>query len=154
MKLFKYTLEELKDAVANSTSVRQALDKLGVIPAGGNYRTFKKAIKEFSIDISHFTGKGWNKGRKFQPKRPIEDYLSNGHTIQSHKLRLRLLKEGVFQHICSSCQLTTWNNKPIPLELDHKNGQHIDNTLSNLRLLCPNCHAQTSTYRGKNKKHS
>jgi predicted HNH restriction endonuclease len=49
------------------------------------------------------------------------------------------------------CNNTEWNGQPIPLELEHKNGNNQDNSLNNLCLLCPNCHAQTSTYRGKNK---
>ena len=48
------------------------------------------------------------------------------------------------------CGITEWNGQPTPTELDHINGVRTDNRLENLRILCPNCHAQTKTYRGKN----
>lgn len=54
-------------------------------------------------------------------------------------------------HTCNKCKNTTWNNQSIPLELEHKNGNSDDNSLENVELLCPNCHAQTSTYKAKNK---
>ena len=49
------------------------------------------------------------------------------------------------------CELTEWREQLITLELDHINGDNKDNSLDNLRLLCPNCHSQTPTYRGRNK---
>ena len=52
---------------------------------------------------------------------------------------------------CSECGIDSWNNKPISLELEHKNGNSSDNSLENVCLLCPNCHSQTSTYKVKNK---
>jgi len=151
MKLHKYTSEQLTFAVKNNVSMRQVLLTLNVSPYGGNYDTLRKALKYFNLDISHFTGQHSNKGRTFPKRqRPLSDYLSNKCFITSHKLRLRLLRENIFQPICSSCKNTEWMNKPIPLELDHISGINDDNDLSNLRLLCPNCHAQTDTYRGKN----
>lgn len=146
----KYTDEQFIEAVKSSTSVRQVLSKLGLKEAGGNYAITKQRIKKLGLDISHFTGPAWNKGKKIGPKRPLEDYTSNKHPIISHRLKIRLLKEQVFLHQCSVCNLTEWLNKPIPLELDHINGNHEDNSIENLRLLCPNCHAQTDNYRGKN----
>ena len=66
------------------------------------------------------------------------------------KLKNMLLRDGVFQPVCSSCNSAEWLGKPIPLELEHIDGNCRNNTLENLTLLCPNCHAFTSTYRGKN----
>ena len=57
-------------------------------------------------------------------------------------------------NICSVCKNKEWNNQPIPIELDHINGDASNNKLENLRLICPNCHAQTSSYKGKNKGRS
>lgn len=151
-KLRGYTDQQVMDAVASSTSNRQVLAKLGLAEAGGNYKCLKLTFERLKVDTSHFTGKLWNKGKILSPKREVSEYLSNSKSIQSHKLKLRLLKEGIFEPKCYSCDNTEWLEQPIALELEHINGDHSDNTLSNLTLLCPNCHAQTKTYRGKNKK--
>lgn len=148
------TKEEFYKAVATSFSIRESLQKLGLTPAGGNYETFYKRIKDFHIDTSHFTGKLWNKGKVLHPKRPIEDYLSNSFSIHSHALRLRLIKETLKGNICEMCHNTMWLGNSIPLELNHIDGNHVNNTLSNLQILCPNCHALTPNYRGKNVGHA
>ena len=70
--------------------------------------------------------------------------------ITSSALGRRLLRDGVLAPACSQCGGTSWQGVPIPLELDHVNGDRADNRLENLRLLCPNCHAVTDTYRGRN----
>lgn len=147
----KYTIEQVTEAVNTSFSIRAVLIKLGVAPQGGNYKIVYNLCSKYNISIAHFTGQGHSKGKTLPPKRLIDDYLSNKFPIQSDKLRKRLLKEGIFKPVCSSCLNETWMNVPIPLELEHKDGNHNNNHLSNLCLLCPNCHALTSTYRGKNK---
>jgi len=149
MKLKKYTFKQLKKAIRNSNSLRQTLIQLGVSPYGGNYDVLKKAIKHYDLNISHFSGQAWNKGKSLEPRRSLEQYLNNEAPIQSNKLRNRLLKQEVFPHQCSLCKRKKWFNLPIPLELDHINGDNKNNNLSNLRLLCPNCHAQTATFRGR-----
>lgn len=152
MKLKKYTLTQLKDAVESSVSIRQCLQKLKVAAYGGNYTGFHKAIKFYNIDTSHFTGMNLT-GRTLPLRRKsIDEYLTKNSNIQSFKLKKYLLEENIFKPICSSCNLSTWLTGLMPLELDHINGDNSNNELSNLRLLCPNCHALTSTYRGKNKK--
>ena len=151
MKLHKYSKEQLIEAVKASTSMRQILLKLNVAPYGGNYDVLRKALQHFNLDTSHFKGQAWNKGKQLPRKRLLDDYLTNKIFIQSYKLRNRLLSDGIMERRCCNCELTTWQNLPIPLELDHINGNNQDNRLKNLRLLCPNCHALTPTYRSKNR---
>jgi len=91
-------------------------------------------------------------------KFSLADVLVKNSHYQSNKLRKRLLKECLKHHRCETCKRTHWCGKPIPLELEHIDGDNSNNELTNLSLICPNCHAQTSTYRGKNygkaiKKH-
>lgn len=147
----RYTEEAFIAAVAASTSKRQVMLKLGVIAEGGNYATISRHIKTLGLDTSHFLGQAARRG-SHRPIVPIERYLNNEVATKSNELKRRLLREGILQPICVSCHNTEWLGKPIPLELDHKDGDNQNNHLDNLRLLCPNCHAQTPTYRGKNIK--
>jgi len=140
MKLYKYTEEELRAAVKENKSIRQVLLVLGVDAFGGNYETFKRAVKHFDIDTSHFMGQAANKGRNFGPKRPIEAYLDNSHAIASAHLRNRLLREKIRLWKCEKCKLENWFKEQIPLELHHVNKDNKDNRLDNLKILCPNCH--------------
>lgn len=140
----KYTPEILQDAVSNSTSIKQVLEHLGLKYAGGNHSHIKKKISELKIDTSHFLGQGHNKGKTFSSKRkPIEFYLIKDCPVQitSHCIRLRLIKEGLKEPRCECCGSDTWLGREIPLELHHVNGNHFDNRIENLQILCPNCHA-------------
>lgn len=148
----KYSQKELRAAVQASYSIAEVCRKLGLKVAGGNYATLKQRFEDWDIDISHFRGQGWNIGLKFQPKvkKPIEEILVENSSYQPYKLKRRLLKEGLKNAICEACLRETWNQQPIPLELHHLNGVRNDNRITNIQLLCPNCHAQTDNYRGKN----
>jgi Zn finger protein HypA/HybF involved in hydrogenase expression len=148
-----YTIEEFKSAVQGSYSIAQALTKLGVSPRGGNYRVFKKFEKLYAIDTSHFTGQGHLKGKTHNfNTTPLNEILVKDYEYSSNKLRKRLISEGIKEHKCECCGLNEWLGELIPLELDHIDGDHYNNTLENLKILCPNCHAKTPTYRGKNKR--
>ena len=110
-----YSKEELEGIVKECISIRQVLARLGLsLKGGGNYKTVNSFIKDLNIDISHFKKQGWNKGVKFGPKRPIEEYLSNEVSIQSFRLKNRLIKEGIFEAVCSSCNLTRWKDVNYP----------------------------------------
>ncbi len=91
MKLRKYSEKQLREAVKNSFSLAQTLKRLGVVPCGGNYQVLKKAISYFKLDISHFTGKLWNKGKKVGARKPLKKYLNNEIRITSYKLKKRLI---------------------------------------------------------------
>ena len=150
----KYTIQQLQDACKTSYSYRNVMKQLGIKEAGGNYKTIKNKIKANNIDITHFTGRGWNKELKFKPTKPkqLSEILIANSNYQSHRLRLRLIKENYFEHKCYNCNLTQWCDQPIPLELEHIDGDHSNNQIENLTLLCPNCHALTSTWRGRKLK--
>lgn len=145
----KYTKEQLEEACKQAKSYRNVMSQLGLKEAGGNYATIKQKIVKYQIDISHFTGKGWNKNLVFKPNPPIptSELLINNSNYQSHKLRKRLLKENYFEYKCYNCNLTEWMNQPITLELEHIDGNHTNNQIENLTLLCPNCHSLTPSWR-------
>lgn len=148
-----YDDAKLEEAVKSSTSIRQVLKRLGIVEAGGNYFTVKKKIRELNIDVSHFTGKGHLRGKRntWSPKIPLDEILVKDSTYGStSKLKARLIREGRFEKKCYCCNNTDWLGVPIPLELEHRNGDRFDNRIENLTLLCPNCHALTPTYRGRN----
>lgn len=74
-----------------------------------------------------------------------EDFATLGH---ARRRRILFDEQG---GACNHCKLTTWMGKPIPLELEHKDGDRTNNSRKNLELICPNCHSLTPTWRGRNK---
>ena len=155
MRKRKWTDQDFVEDVRTSTSYAQVIEKLHLRAAGSNYDTVKRKINELHLDVSHMTGKAWNQGVRYTPLResqPLSEILIEHSTfVNANHLRERLLKEGIKQHRCECCGNTEWLGQPIALELHHINAIRDDQRLENLRLLCPNCHALTDNYRGKNK---
>lgn len=151
----KWNNEDFILAVKESYSYAEIMRKLGLQPAGGNYDKIKRTIKQLNLDTTHMTGQGWNNGIKYKnprPPMPIEEILvENSSYVSSNSLRKRLLKEKIKEPKCECCGATEWLGKPIALELHHVNGIKDDLRIENLQILCPNCHAFTDNYRGKNQ---
>lgn len=99
-----------------------------------------------------YKGNQGMQGKKTNGKyKTAEEYLQ-GDCIQSHKLRLKLLRDGIKTACCEKCGLSEWLGEPIPLELHHKDGDHYNNNLDNLAMLCPNCHAIEPNNSGSSSK--
>jgi transposase len=155
---YKFTKEDYEKAAMVSKSIAGVCRELNIRPVGGNYKTINNKIKEYGINIEHFTGQGWNRKENFKPfgkTYEIDDILTNKvkYTATS-KLRLRLIKDGYKENKCEKCGLKEWMGNQIPLELNHINGDNMDNYLENLEILCCNCHAQTYNWRGRKIKKS
>jgi len=153
MKPRKWTEKQLRDASIGSKSVRQVLGLLGLKQAGGNYHQIKKYLEFYKINTSHFTGQVWNKGLKLigKPRILLSDILVKNSHYQSFKLKKRLFIAGLKSPKCEECGWAQKNKDGyLPLELDHINGDHFDNRLENLRILCPNCHSLKPDHRGRN----
>ena len=154
----QYTKEWLEELCAESYSYSEVLRKAGRKPGGGSNETLKKKILEYNIDVSHFTGRSWQKRPDYEPrvgtkeKYSLEEVFKEHSTISQKVLRGYVERHKVIPYKCSNCGCDGhWLNGVISLELDHINGDNTNNLIENLRYLCPNCHALTETYRGKNK---
>ena len=84
-------------------------------------------------------------------QRLLSEILTDGVYHNATKLKNRLFNEGVKEYKCEKCGISEWNGKHITLEIHHINGNHNDNRLENLQILCPNCHSQTINFNGKSK---
>lgn len=113
-----------------------------------NPKTINPVLQRLGIEYAgNQSGKGQTKKN---PKMTLIEYLATSKDIQSNKVRIKLLEEGYKEHKCECCGLTEWLGNPIPLELHHKDGNRYNNVIENYELVCPNCHALTDSYRGKN----
>jgi hypothetical protein len=141
----RFTRQEIEQFVKESFSYAQLAKRIGYDDSSKNgsaYRTVHEMIDTLNLDISHFKGQSWNKdnfdysrftyGKKIKSSQAVDAIIA----LRGHK--------------CEVCGLTEWMDKPIPLEVHHIDGQELNSELDNLLLTCPNCHALTDNYRGRN----
>ena len=138
-----FTRQEIEQFVSESYSFASLAEKFGYNKKGGSYLcTMKDMIRELNIDVSHFTGQQWAKNNfdysRFQKGKVVKAATAIG--------ALTFLRG----HKCECCGMEEWMQKPIPLEVHHNDGDPLNNEIENLMLLCPNCHALTENYRGRN----
>lgn len=131
-----FTEIEIKTAIKNGITMGGSAAYLEC-----DWRTFKKNAEKYGLYSPKSSG-----GLPYD----LEDILNGKHPqYPTYHLSKRLVKSGIKEYICEECDISEYNNKPISLELDHIDGVSSNHNLKNLRLLCPNCHSQTDTYRSK-----
>ncbi|MEH6375568.1 HNH endonuclease signature motif containing protein [Streptomyces sp. KLMMK] len=150
----RWTKEILESAVAASSNMYEVLRHLHVEVVGGQHTHVSRRVRAFGIDTSHFAAPVSGGGRK--RKRSPEELLtvqtsSKARREQSCRLKRAMLALGVTDR-CALCGIdAVWKGHPLSLEVDHIDGDWRNNRIENLRLVCPNCHSTTDTYRGRSK---
>jgi hypothetical protein len=155
----RYSESDARAAIAASLSFADALRRLGMRPAGGNWRTLKHyASSVWRIPTDHFDPfaaqrSALEHGRL--PARPLEELLTEDSRCSRGNLKRRLYAAGLKHRRCELCgQGEEWRGRRMALILDHINGVATDNRLENLRIVCPNCAATLDTHCGRNTEQS
>lgn len=144
-------------AASNATSITQIMTQLG-LSGGTAFKKLKERLVELDLIDKFRYSQFWNRGKSSRTdariNAKVQDPIQKDTISSSTRVKTLLCKENLVDYKCSVCGLTEWCGKSIVLELDHINGDRSNNSLTNLRLLCPNCHSQTPTYKGKNKNNA
>ncbi len=140
------TDDEFIKITNESVSMAEACSKVGI-----HFNTFKRRAVKLGCYNPNQGGKNKEKPWMSERKIDIQEILDGKHPqYQTYKLKKRLYLEGLKQNKCEVCGVDKWNGSVIECELDHIDGNSKNHSLDNLRILCPNCHSQTETFRAKN----
>ena len=152
-KIEKLTKHELIDLINESKSVKELLLKIGYKNTGTYlYNIFNNLLKKYDIENPNYKPQPSNIV-DYQIYELSEIFVVNSNFKNRKSIKNKLIKYKIMEYKCTKCDISSWMNEPITLQLEHKNGINNDNRLENLELLCPNCHSQTSTYCGRNIKY-
>lgn len=149
---YSVTDTDFVHSVANNKTVADVLRELGIPEQqGATYKVFWNKVKSLNLSTRHFDRYSNNIGSRRYTDAEV--YTKDSAYKGNKTLKRRALKDGVLTNQCIECGLIPkWNGKELVLHLDHINGDKRDNRVTNLRILCPNCHSQTPTYCGRNNK--
>jgi len=115
-----------------------------------NSKGLKIAYTENRKNKNNFSDAHRQKSIDIKKEKALQDLLSNNSNYRANCSIKQIIKENnLLEYKCSECNINEWKNKPIVLEIDHIDGDSFNCSLNNLRYLCPNCHSQTSSFRGK-----
>lgn len=142
--------DTLRDAVQSSTSYADVMRRLGMDVNDTNHRRVRRAASRLGLDASHFKRRAWGRPEPPEPSAMAHRVLVvlPDQTGRTNRARLhRALSEVGVPYTCTGCgNAGTWMGRPMTLQIDHVSGDWRDNRRENLRYLCPNCHAITSTW--------
>lgn len=146
-KVNKVSDHEFASIVASSFTVKEVSMKLGYSSGRSARWRVTERINSQGLDVTHF--RNWVQyGKVDTPSLLVK---ASGRNNQS--IKKRVLEEGILKNVCVLCGNDGMHNgAPLVLHLDHIDGDNTNNELGNLRMLCPNCHSQTHTYGGRNKR--
>lgn len=152
-KLNAISDEDFKKILQEANSYADVIRAVNLrVEHGPTYRIVKKRVATLGLSTSHFDPSQYRKSAHLKNTIPLEEILVEGREYSSSSLRKRLVKAGMLEYKCYECDNKgEWRGKKLQLQLDHKNGNHKDNRIENLHILCPNCHTQTPTHSAGNK---
>lgn len=157
MRKYDWSKDRVADAVLRANCWFECLELLSIPKRGCNYRTLKSKVSEYGLDTDHFnceyakTHNGLHH-RRHNCNRLDEEIFSYASRIRTGNLKKEYIKRvqnGKAR--CEGCGIENWNGKPLVFQIHHIDGDHKNNVLSNLKLLCPNCHSQTENYSNKKR---
>lgn len=144
-------MEMLEKAVKENISIMGVMRTLGIKMAGGSHTHISRKIKKLGIDTTHFHGIRAN-ARHYDnfPTRKTADQIlvkrSEGYRQETKRLN-RALAEIGRKYECEGCKNTgEWQGTKLVLQVDHIDGEFLNDTRENIRFLCPNCHSQTTGF--------
>ena len=148
----------IPEVIQDCSSFKDVGVKIGIAFEGASmpsatYKALRDYVQKKNLDFSHFDS-FFAKEASGMIRYSDEEIFRKDSWVSSQSLKKRYLKKRGSDIFCDFCKISEWRGQDLTLQLDHCDGDSSNNLWENLRLLCPNCHSQTETFCGKNRKDS